>query len=261
MRSHTIFLLLLFSPLALSGQLVKGTVLDKESGNPVSLAAVYFNGTFVGTTSDQNGIFELDVSRYISMPLTISAVGYYSHTLSDFSNGGAINIYLTPKIYELGEVVVIDKIARHERKKHLKQFRKEFLGTTFNARRCEILNEEDISFLYNIHSDTMNVIALKPLRIHNKVLGYNITYYLDEFKCCMKDNSLFFTGNIQFTEDLFTQRRFSERKRRIALSGSRMQFFRALWSDDLNSSHFTIRDSTGTELEYRRLIIQDEGKN
>ena len=44
-----------------------------------------------------------------------------------------------------------------------KLFRKEFLGTTSNGRRCEILNEEDISFLISDHKDTVQVIALKPI--------------------------------------------------------------------------------------------------
>ncbi len=259
MRSLTILLLLLFSPLVLSGQLVKGTVLDKESGSPVSLAAIYFNGTFAGTTSDPNGNFELDVSRYKSMPLTISAVGYYSLTLRDYSVGEPIKIYLIPKVYELGEVVVTEKTSKKDRKKNLNLFRREFLGTTSNGRRCEILNEEDISFLSSDHKDTLQVIALKPILIHNTALGYNITYYLDEFECCNKNKSLFFSGNIQFTEDLFTQRRFSERRRRLAYFGSRMHFFRALWSDDLDSNHFTVRDSTATELECQNLIIQGEG--
>ena len=238
---------------------MKGTVLDEESGNPVSLAAIYFDGTFAGTTANLDGNFELEVSRYKSMPLTISAVGYYSLTLTDYSVEEPIKIYLSPKVYELGEVVVTEKTSKKDRKKNLKLFRKEFLGTTSNGRRCEILNEEDISFLISDHKDTVQVIALKPILIHNKALGYNITYYLDEFECCNKTKSLFFSGNIQFTEDLFTQRRFSERRRRLAYSGSRMHFFRALWSDDLKSNHFTIQDSTFTELVYSNFIIQGEG--
>ncbi len=96
MRLYT--LILLFSTLSGSafGQVVKGRIIDSQTRESVPFAAVYFAGTFMGTTADQDGNFEIDVTSFVSMPLTISAIGYYSYTLSDFSIGRPVDILLTP---------------------------------------------------------------------------------------------------------------------------------------------------------------------
>lgn len=259
MRKNVLFFLLCFFYVATYGQLVTGKVFDIQSKKPISLAAVYFHGTFVGTTTDQYGYFELNVEKYKSMPLTISAVGYYSYTLSDYSLGGTFDIYLEPKVYEIEEVVFSGKLLDRTRKANLRQFRKDFLGETRNAHSCEILNEEDISFYYDNESDTLRAFALKPIRIINKALGYNVTYYMDKFECCK--NTLFFTGNILFTEDATTYKRFSERRRRNAYLGSRMHFFKSLWAKDLESARFKVTDSTGHFLDYKDIVCQlDDNK-
>ncbi len=109
-------------------QIVKGTILDNSNNSKISFASVYINGTSVGTNSDQNGYFELDITKYSSLPLTISALGYFSVTLTDFSKEKPIEIYLTPKTFELNEVVVSAKSTSKDRKANLKLFKDQFLG-------------------------------------------------------------------------------------------------------------------------------------
>lgn len=43
------------------------------------------------------------------MPLTISALGYYSVTLTDFLLDKPFLIYLNSKVYELEEIVITTK--------------------------------------------------------------------------------------------------------------------------------------------------------
>ena len=239
-------------------QVIKGTILDNQTKSTISFAAVYFSGTFVGTTSDQDGNFELDITKYASRPLTISTVGYYSFTLTDFSTGEPCMIYLTPKVYEIEEVSVSAKSLARKRKVNLRLFKKEFLGTSYNARKCEIINEDDITFNYGSDDDTLKAFAFKPILIHNGRLGYDITYYLDKFEYYRKSKIIFFTGNILFKEDLTTYKRFSERRRKYAYFGSRMHFFRALWADDLKSTRFTIKNSADKNIKYKRIVIQED---
>lgn len=87
MRRYT--LILLFSLLSGStfSQIVKGRIIDIQTRESVPFAAVYFAGTFMGTSSDQEGDFQIDVTSFVSMPLTINAIGYYSYALTDFSIG------------------------------------------------------------------------------------------------------------------------------------------------------------------------------
>ena len=242
-------------------QVIKGTIFDMETKSSIPFATVYFNGTFVGTTSDQDGNFELDITKYASRPITISAVGYYSYTLSDYSDSEPQIIYLTPKVYEIKEVSVSVKSLARERKANLKLFKNEFLGTTSNAWKCEIVNEEDITFNYGSDDDTLKTFASKPILINNNALGYNITYHLDKFEYYKKSNIIFFTGNIIFNKDLTTEetdKQFYESRRKNAFLGSRMHFFRALWQDDLKSTGFTIKDSADKKLNSKDIVIQED---
>ena len=122
------YLLLIFISLYSSAfsQIIKGTILEKGVNNTPIFATIYFNGTFVGTFSDQNGIFELDISKNKSMPLTISAIGYYSVTLTEFLKTKPLVIYLQPKIYKLEEATVNAKSLSRKRRNNLRLFRDEF---------------------------------------------------------------------------------------------------------------------------------------
>lgn len=124
-------------------QVITGTVKDRESGEPIGFASLFFDGTFAGTTTDEMGQFELDVTKYKSRPLIISAIGYFSGELTEFSSEKPFLVLLNPRIFEIEEVSVSAKSVLKRRKECMGIFRKEFIGRTVNARRCYILNEED----------------------------------------------------------------------------------------------------------------------
>src|ERR1035437_5430678 len=230
-----IILLLLLINLFQGGyaQLVHGIVLDKSDNSKIGFASIYINGTSVGTNSDQNGYFELDISKYGSLPLTISALGYYSVTLADFSREKPIEVYLTPKTFELNEVVVKGKKGNWNT--YIQIFKKQFLGSSANALRCDILNEKNLRF-FNINDTSLSAYSLNPLIINNKALGYNITYYLDKFiynyqkdEKHIFNETCFILGNYLFKDDLLTiseSGKMAVERRRNAYLGSRMHFFR-----------------------------------
>jgi CarboxypepD_reg-like domain len=251
------FLLIInFCPFGYS-QIIRGTILDKSNDSKISFASIYLSGTFDGTQSDLNGNFELDISKNASKPLTISSIGYTSVTLTVFSTDKPLIIYMTPKVYEVKEIVISSKSLVKRRMANLNLFKNVFLGTTGNARHCEIINENDITFNYDSDRDTLKAFASKPIIIYNKSLGYKITYYLDRFEYYKKDRSLFFAGNLIFNEDLAiddTHEKLYERRRKEAYLGSRMHFFRALWADNLESSGFSVKNSTDKYLKYKDIV-------
>jgi CarboxypepD_reg-like domain len=243
-------------------QIVKGTILNKSDNLKINFASIYINGTSVGTNSDQNGYFELDITKYGSLPLTISALGYYSVTLTDFSSDKSLVVYLTPKMFELNEVVIVAKSQTREKKANLKLFRSEFLGTTYNANNCVIMNDNDIIFDNGPSGDTLRAFASKPIIIYNKGLGYKITYYLDKFEYYRKSKSFLYKGNAIFNEDLaseMTQKKFFEKRRRNAYLGSRSHFFASLWTNSLKSNGFVIRNSADQILNYEDIVIVRAG--
>jgi hypothetical protein len=249
--------------LCISGQVIRGTVVDQKTKELIYSASVYFNGTFGGTLSDKDGKFELDISKYTGMQLTVSALGYYSATVTDFAAGKPLTVYLTPKLFELEEVVVKAKSHSRERRENLTIFRNEFLGTTGNVVNCAIINEDDIRFIYNSGNDTIRAYALKPILIDNRALGYKITYYLDKFEYYKKSSAFIFKGNAIFREDTVAgenRKLLYERKRKEAYLGSRLHFFRSLWTDNLNSAGFTVKNSSNETLSSQKIVVQADNR-
>ncbi|MDO9340027.1 MAG: hypothetical protein Q7T72_05800, partial [Bacteroidales bacterium] len=144
------------------------------------------------------------------------------------------------------------------REKNLKIFKEIFLGTTPNALKCEIINENDIMIFHK--NDTLKAYSLKPILINNKALGYKISYYLDKFEFIEKSGIYLFTGNVIFNEDRTTynrQKQIFERRRNTYL-GSKMHFFRALWENNLDSAEFSVANHNKAKLNYNGLVIQKD---
>jgi len=250
-------------------QVIRGTICSEKTKSPISYASVYFNGTFAGTTSDINGNFKLDISDNTSMPLTFSAIGYYSNSIIKFSAIKSLQIYLEPKEYELKEAKVKSKSLVRKRKRYLALFRDEFLGTTLFAGDCKILNEKDITFNYYSDKDTIKAFALKPIVVDNMALGYKVTYYLDKFEYYKEKEATFFAGNIIFKENNatgFIQNQFDE-NRRFSYLGSKTQFFKALWSNSLKNNEFKVTVLRSLKMEfditlnYKDIVVLDSKNN
>jgi hypothetical protein len=259
MKQSILVILFLCYSLVSYTQVISGTVYDQKTHEAIYSASVYFNGTFNGTLTDKDGNFHLDNSKGTQMPLTVSALGYFSATITEYSSSKPVLVYLAPKLFELNEVVVNAKSHSWKRKENLEIFRQEFLGKSKNALYCKIINEEDIKFKYD-SDDTVKAYAIKPIQIENKALGYKITYYLDKFEYYKLSSSFFFQGNIIFSEDLTSndaKKQFFERNRKLAYLGSRLQFFRSLWIDDLNAAGFTVKNPANETLDYRKITEKD----
>ncbi|MGZ2371401.1 carboxypeptidase-like regulatory domain-containing protein [Ancylomarina sp. YFZ004] len=238
-------------------QSVKGVILDKKTNEKICFATVYFDNTFVGTTSNNEGQFSLKLPANSNMPLVVSSIGYYSVGIPKYTRKDPLVIYLSPKDYQIRELNVLGKSLVRKRKKYLRIFKKQFLGNTENGITCVITNEEDISFNYHSCSDTLKCFALKPIEIENKALGYKVQFFLDKFEYHWKTQSLLYLGNTIFKEDFATNGKnklnyLGERK--DTYLGSRMHFFRSLWNNKLTMNGFSVRDEQGTELRYDKFV-------
>ena len=259
LKKYLFLILLIIFPLGSFGQVIRGIVLDQVTKDTISFATIYFDGTSVGTNADLHGHFELNISNNTSMPLTISAIGYYSLTLASFTSSRPLIVYLTPKVYELKEIVVQARLDPGERKTDLRIFRDEFLGTTTNAMKCTILNENDIRFNYGASRDTLKAFASKPIIIDNRELGYQISYFLDKFEYYNKTKNFLFKGNMVFNEYYAnaSRRALFERKRKQTYVGSRMHFFRVLWENSIASSGFSVQNSLKQNIDISQDVQQD----
>jgi hypothetical protein len=262
MRFIIISIILLLLHLTINGQTIRGIVLDKESRTPIDYAIIYLNGTSVGTNSDRNGKFELDISKHTTLPLTVSALGYYSSTFNDMISGNELKVYLVRKLIELDEVYISASGNPRKRKENMRLFRTAFLGTDFNARKSTIVNEDKIRVYLSSDNDTLKAFSLEPIIIDNSALGYKISYYLDGFILCKKDNYLLYIGSVFFNDYKNISEKSKmlsyEKRRKEAYFGSKMQFFRSLWNNSLDSSGFIINDNSNSKLNYEQLVFQQD---
>ncbi len=161
---------------------VEGKVVDADNGQPLQGAHIFLSGTTIGTYADRSGHFVL---RYVpagSYRITVSMIGYERMVRNMGVAGGdrlSIELSLTPVIYEMEEINV-DHLGRKWRR-NLARFEELFLGMSANADSVTILNPEVLRFDTNFWG-RLSAEALAPLQIVNKALGYEITYYLYEFK-------------------------------------------------------------------------------
>lgn len=107
-RLSWVMLLLLTSVCAMA-QTVKGTVLDKDTSEPVIGAAVIVDGTTNGTVTDLDGNFALKVDA-LPVNITVSFLGYASQSIN--AKSAAVGkIFIGADNKALEEVVVKSAIA------------------------------------------------------------------------------------------------------------------------------------------------------
>lgn len=106
---HLIIVFLLFAA-ACYGQAAgyKGSILDSETGRPLSNASVIIKGEHIGTTSNEEGVFTIPANSSSEASVTISYIGYKTAVvaLSRFSVDQPLKIYLEPEIIASQTVLV-----------------------------------------------------------------------------------------------------------------------------------------------------------
>ncbi|HEX8376317.1 MAG TPA: STN and carboxypeptidase regulatory-like domain-containing protein [Pedobacter sp.] len=225
---------------ATDAQTLKGQVLIYGTDNPIGYASIYFNSMYKGTVSNDDGYFELTLHQSIKDSIIVSAIGYSTATVAEYSTQQPIKVYLKPKAYDL-DAVTIESSSGISRQKKEKIFKKEFLGTSQNGLKCRIENLSDIQLVYKKKSKTLEAFCDKPVIIHNPQLGYKITYYIDKFNTTGELTAN--EGHYFFEDDTLLSKRDRKKinqRRKSAYQGSRMHFIRSLCSNTLNEAGFTV---------------------
>tara|TARA_B110000238_G_scaffold193835_1_gene230867 strand:- start:1104 stop:3338 length:2235 start_codon:yes stop_codon:yes gene_type:complete len=77
---HIVFIYLLLSSAFVMGQTISGTI-TTENGDEIPYANVYLKKTKIGTSSDENGFYELNKIPKDSYTLIISSIGYKTKSI------------------------------------------------------------------------------------------------------------------------------------------------------------------------------------
>lgn len=250
MKNYLFFALFLLSLSASLAQTVTGIVLDSKTKEPIVGASVYFHNTSVGTITNFEGVFTIDLKFKINSPLVISHLGYLTHQEPNLQFNGEFKVYLREDINALDEVYVVYK-DEWTRAYKLKQFREQFLGTSKYSKSCTILNEHDIIIRFNEEENQLVASVKKPLLIKNEALGYEIKYDLQDFKVDYSSKIVndevvynveyvYYSGSSFFTPvDSFNNYKVNKNRRK-AYEGSVMHFMRSIYKSALKEEKFTV---------------------
>jgi hypothetical protein len=184
------FILALFALLSFSQTLqaqtlprgaVKGRVLDDSTRAPIPLANVFISNSTIGTATNADGVFELKGVPLGSQQVVASIVGYQPGVtaiqLND-TTARSVEIRLKSRPIQMAAVEVEAKDPA-EWRKQLESFLKEFIGSSYNAAKCKVLNPEVLDFFEE--SPHLVATAREPLEIENKALGYHVRCVLIHF--------------------------------------------------------------------------------
>ena len=155
-----IYILFLITPLL--AQTINGKIVD-ENNSPLYGVSVYFDGTTIGTTTDNLGFFELNIQSLPNATLVISYIGYESIYLNTIQS--PIELKLKPSSIILKEVVL--EPIPFSRKEMLAVFREQFLGKTKGGKNCVILNEDAVKFSYTSKEFKLSAFADEKIRVKN----------------------------------------------------------------------------------------------
>jgi len=113
MKSFFVLVILCLPSLGSLSQTYSGQIIDIVSGNPVPYANIGIIGKNLGTASDANGFFKIELnSKFDKDTLGISCIGYTNRKYqisgfkNDVRNPDKVRVDLSPKIYQLTEVII-----------------------------------------------------------------------------------------------------------------------------------------------------------
>jgi len=195
-----VFLAVLFccTTLTLKSQTITGIVVEKGSGLPLPFANIFVNNTTQGIATDEAGKFSLSGDFPTQIELVASFVGYVTQVRTiSFENKNEVEVIFELSFNESNLSEVKLKAKRDKSwERNLKTFEEVFLALPDDPYKSqvEILNPWVIDFEKVKVKNGKNYLqasAQEPIHILNNALGYDIAYYLEDFRL-VRDGSRFF---------------------------------------------------------------------
>lgn len=215
-----------------------------EKGEALQGASVFISNTTIGVSTNAKGEFVLAKVPGGDAEIVVSYVGYEvtSVLIPAADRNKRYIIKLQLKSSGLATVIV-GKYDKRGWKKWGKTFATAFIGTSSYAGQCEITNKDVIRFNYNKKTNQLHAYAGEPVRIENKLLGYNISVTLIDFAYDLSTKDVDYQVYSLFSEMQGTDDQELEWKknRDNVYSLSLMHFMRALYTNNLRNEGFQVR--------------------
>ncbi len=264
-KSVLLLCMVLFALHSMSSQSLKGVVLDAKSNAPIESASVYFDGTTIGTSTNAQGEFKINHVEGVTAPLIISFLGYQRAIVNNYNSNKFYKVLLHEDLNTLDEVFIYadDGMSKAEK---LKQFRREFLGTSDNGKACTILNESDLILRFNAAKKQLTASARRPIMVQNDNLEYLISFdmqdftidynYVDLLQNHFRIRSVIYLGTTFYTDQYTLNRKKTIKKRDKAYEGSHLHFMRALSKKQLTENNYKIFDGSFEVPSYKHISVE-----
>jgi len=215
---------------------ISGNVFNAKDSTVVFGASVYLDGTSIGTSTDNDGRFSLNLKKSFQASMIISSIGFEPIKIANISqySGKNFKVFIKEKKESLETVYL--EADPWSREKKLRIFKQQFLGSDRSAENCKIRNQDDLNLRYSPSKKTLFASADKALIIENRDLGYIINYNLVDFnvKFRMDDEdrewpiSIYYAGTSYFKNLTNAIPNRILKKRKQAYLGSSLHFMRSL---------------------------------
>ena len=224
---------------------VSGKVLNTVTGSPMAAASVFAQNTTIGTITDENGNFKLQLPPG-GYELVFTFTGFKTETrrITTADAGEAINVSLKEKEKELETVAIIStNEVKDGLEKYGQFFNEEFIGKTSNSKFCNIQNAEALHFFFSKKRNRLKITATEPVIIKNNALGYNIKYTIDSFTHEYNTGVSIYSGSPLYEEmhSDSTQKLLWQANRKAAYKGSLLHFMRSVYNKNLKEQEFEIQ--------------------
>lgn len=202
---HFLILAFLFSwHLTCFSQTLTGTVREKGTGLPLPFANVFVNNTTIGSATDAQGRFRISGDFSTEIEVVASFIGYVTEVKAiSLRNKAEVQVDFELAFNE-SNLTEIELKAKRDKSwdREFRRFEEVFLALPDDPYRSKVQIENPWVLEFEKVKaakgpNYLQASAAQPLKITNTALGYEIDYYLKDFRV-MRTGSMFY-GQVFYT--------------------------------------------------------------
>lgn len=226
---------------------IRGVVKDSISGEPIPFVNIWVENETIGTTSEVNGSFSLDIKD--EKVLVFSALGFETKKLSSKSEV----ILLKPKVFELNEVVIEQP-----------KFKKEIEVGNYETSGFRVgLGNINSAVYFKPYDEMITHPFLKEIKFLTKSEVENAKIRI-KILSVNTDNS---PGESLIDEEIIVSVKkgksknivdLTEYRFKIPLVGFFISFEKLLIEDNKHYSEYTYKDNQGNKVTRKSMSIEPE---
>ncbi|WP_158795475.1 carboxypeptidase-like regulatory domain-containing protein [Pedobacter sp. L105] len=236
----SLFICFTFTAKSQNNLSITGKVTD-EKNLPMPGTTVFLTGTKSIISCSASGDFRLSYLSPGTYEIVAKMIGYepFIQSIKITEKSTVLNIQLKPNSQQLKVVTIT---ADKNRPRYLAQFTKEFIGQSYNARYCKIVNPEVLFFSFDKKTKVLTASADEFLTIENKALGYQLKYLLTYFQFDDNTGIVSYQGFPSFVETRGTNQEEANwlKNRKIAYLGSSTHFLKSIYDHRVKEEGYLV---------------------